>query len=235
MALGETTDLYEGDLRRLTRLTRIAVSFFGMVLLATVAFAGWSANRAATETERSLLENAFNQSIANVLDGQKSVAWWDESVTKIGPDAIDLDFTDSNFGVFLTETYGHDEVYILDAQDRPLYAYSDATRHDPADFEKRRAVLAPVISEARGGASTLKARPDLFLEAQKNYRVLAGAVEAARWSGHIFSVGGRYAVVAALTIVPNVELTLLKGTPKLLISVVYIDADFISKLSRTTV
>jgi diguanylate cyclase (GGDEF)-like protein len=233
MALGETTDLYEGDLRRLTRLTRIAVSFFGMVLLATVAFAGWSANRAATETERSLLENAFNQSIANVLDGQKSVAWWDESVTKIGPDAIDLDFTDSNFGVFLTETYGHDEVYILDAQDRPLYAYSDATRHDPADFEKRRAVLAPVISEARGGASTLKARPDLFLEAQKNYRVLAGAVEAARWSGHIFSVGGRYAVVAALTIVPNVELTLLKGTPKLLISVVYIDADFISKLSRT--
>ncbi len=87
MIRGDTTDLYDGNLRRLTRLTRIAISFFGAVLLVTVAFAGWSANRAATETERSLLENAFNQSIANVLDGQKSVAWWDEAVTKITPRA----------------------------------------------------------------------------------------------------------------------------------------------------
>ncbi len=63
--------------------------------------------------------------------------------------------------------------------------------------------------------------------------MLAGAVEAARWSGHIFSVDGRYAVVAALTIVPNVDLTLLKGPPKLLISVVYIDDDYIARMART--
>ncbi len=33
-----------------------------------------------------------------------------------------MEFTDANFGVFLTETYAHDEVYILNAKDQPIYA-----------------------------------------------------------------------------------------------------------------
>ena len=217
------------------KFTRWAISFFGLLLLVTIAFAGWSTNKAATDTERALISNAANQSIANVLDGQKSVAWWDDAVTKITPEAIDLEFTDSNFGVFLTETYGHDEVYILDGNDRPLYAFSEQTRRDPMAFEIRRANLAPVINEVRRGADTgvLRSRPDEFKNANRDYKLLGGPLETARWAGHIFSVNGRAAVVAALTIVPNVDLTLLKDTPKLLISVVYIDDDFIAKMARS--
>ncbi|WP_295555315.1 EAL domain-containing protein [uncultured Hyphomicrobium sp.] len=55
----------------------------------------------------------------------------------------------------------------------------------------------------------------------------------ARWAGHIISVGGKPAVVGAITIVPNVEMDLLKGTPKLLVSVSYINDEFISKIART--
>ncbi|MGZ5916928.1 MAG: hypothetical protein ACXWJ4_06340, partial [Methyloceanibacter sp.] len=60
-----------------------AIALFGLLLLAIIAYAGWSANQAATERERTLLENAFNQSIARALNEQKSVAWWDDAVTKI--------------------------------------------------------------------------------------------------------------------------------------------------------
>ena len=52
-------------------------------------------------------------------------------VVKITDKAIDLEFTDANFGVFLTETYGHDEVYILNAKDQPLYAFADGKAARP--------------------------------------------------------------------------------------------------------
>ena len=49
----------------------IAIAFFGLVLVAIIAYAGWSANETATETERTLVENALNQSIARALNEQK--------------------------------------------------------------------------------------------------------------------------------------------------------------------
>ena len=223
-----------GDLHRLTTTIWAAIAFFGLLLLAIIAYAGWSANQTATERERTLLENALNQSIAKALNEQKSVAWWDDPVIKITDQAIDLDFTDANYGIFLTETYGHDEVYILNGVDRPLYAWANAERGDLSIFERRRAAVEPIVAEARGGeASSLRTRPDMFSASQTNYRVLSGVLGVARWAGHIVSVDGRPAVVAAITIVPNVNMSLLKGTPNLLVSVTYVDDLFVSEIGRT--
>jgi diguanylate cyclase (GGDEF)-like protein len=211
-----------------------AIGFFGLILLAIIAYAGWSSNQISTERERTLLENALNQSIARVLNEQKSVAWWDDAITKITDEAIDFDFVDSNFGIFLTETYGQDEVYILDGKDRPIYAFLNAGRQEPLAFETRRPAVGKLVVEARSGEhSNLRTRPDMFSQSQSNYRVLAGALQPARWAGHIVSVDGRPAVVAALTIVPNVNMELLKGTPNLLVSVKYIDEAFTTEMGRS--
>ena len=230
----DRTSHFSGDLHRLNKTIGAAIGFFGLLLLVIIAYAGWSANQTATERERTLLKNAFNQSIARALNEQKSVAWWDDSVLKITDQTIDLDFVDANFGIFLTETYGHDEVYILNADDRPLYAFSGAERRDPSSFEHRRASVGEVIGEARRGEQTkLRRRPDSFTESQSNYRKLAGVLQVARWAGHIISVDGQPAVIAALTIVPNVNMSLLKGTPNLLLSITYIDEAFISEIGRS--
>ena len=79
----------------------------------------------------------------------------------------------------------------------------------------------------------LRRRPDSFTESQSNYRKLAGVLQVARWAGHIISVDGQPAVIAALTIVPNVNMGLLKGTPNLLLSITYIDEAFISEIGRS--
>ncbi len=213
----------------------MAITFFGLVLLAIIAYTGWSANQSAVERERTLLDNALNQSIARVLNEQKSVAWWDDSVLNITDDAIDLDFVDANFGIFLTETYAQDAVYILNAKDKPLYAWFGEARKEPSSFESVRPSIEAVIDEARQGKPSphLKTRPDSFSESQSSYRLLAGVLGVARWAGHIVTVNGRPAVVAALTIVPNVQMDLLKGTPNLLVSIRYIDKDFVSEIGRT--
>ena len=71
---------YKNDLRRLTAVIGAALALFGAVLLAIVAYAGWSANRTAVVRERQLVENALDQSVSSVLDQQKAIAWWDDAV-----------------------------------------------------------------------------------------------------------------------------------------------------------
>ena len=183
-----------------------AIAFFGVGLLAIIAYAGWSANQTATEIERTLLENALNQSIARALNEQKSIAWWDDPVVKITDKVLDMEFTDANFGVFLTETYAHDEVYILNAKDQPIYAFGDAKTLDPSAFERAppAARCADRRDPDRTTAQSLRSVPTCSASSKGGYRVLTG-VQVARWAGHIVSIDGRPAVVAGMTIVPNID------------------------------
>ena len=225
---------YQGDLARLTALGAGALAFFGAVLLAIIAYAGWSANQTSFERESTLTENAINQAIARTLSEQKSVAWWDDSVLNISDQKIDIDFVDANFGVFLTETYAQDEVYILNGRNEPVYAFAEAERLAPNAFEKRRATVARVIKEVREGAHTdLRQRPDIFGDTQSSYRVLAGAKETARWTGHVLSIDGKPTIVAAMTIVPNVNMQILTSTPYLLISFITIDEAFVGEIGQS--
>jgi diguanylate cyclase (GGDEF)-like protein len=235
MAHLERSTHFRGDLRRLTGIIGTAIAFFGILLLAIIAYAGWSANETSRERERTLVENALNHRIARVQSEQKSVAWWDDAVTNIADKAVNFDFADTEFGIFLTETYGHDEVHILNGEDKPIYSYFDHKRQEASDFESRRPALAGLIAEARNRAaeSSLRARPDAFSSLESNYRILAGGGSAARWAGHIVTIEGRPAIISAMTIVPNIEMTLLKGTPNLLVDIEYIDESLISEIGRS--
>src|SRR6185436_13223972 len=68
---------------------------------------------------------------------------------------------------------------------------------------------------------------------QGNYDVLKGVLEKARWKGNIIVVDGAPVVVTAITIVPNVDLSLLTGTPYLLISVVQLDETLVGDGGRS--
>ncbi|MEQ1709578.1 MAG: EAL domain-containing protein [Terricaulis sp.] len=220
---------YKNDLRRLTAMVGGALALFGVLLVVIVAYAGWSANRAAVVRERQLVENALDQSVSRVLDQQKAIAWWDDAVIAVTGPRPDLEWIETNFGVFFYETYGHDEVIIIDGQNRPIYAnvggeLSDATRA----YASHQDVLDRVVAEARGGGDGgLYQRDAAFDESQGNYSTMLGA-SFGRWAGHIMSVDGEPAVVAALSIVPNLDADLLEGEPHLLLSVVKIDQTFMA-------
>lgn len=226
--------LFDRDFQRLSSLSTASLCGFGGLLLLIIAYAGWSSNTSATDRERQLLQHALNRSIARALNEQKSVAWWDDSVVKITDESIDLEFVDANFGFFLTETYGHDEVYILNAANKPLYSFRDGARGEPFAYESVRKHLDPLISEVRGTATTaLKERPDTFGTDQKSYRTLSGALRHAVWAGHILSIDGRPAIATALSIDPNVDMSLIRPVPNVLVSVIYIDKEYVDSIGRT--
>ncbi len=229
-----TANTREGDLRRLMNLTAVGITLAGVILLSVILFAGWTANSSATAREEALLGNAMNRSILRTLNEQKSVAWWDEAYTAITGPNPSPEFLDSEFGIFLSETYGHDVVVILDAVNNPLFLYSGGARRAPADIERYRSVIEPVVAEVRQlKGRSLRQRPDLFGIDQRHYRTIGSAVAQARWAGHLLVVDGLPAVVTALTIMPNVDMSLMKaGQPHLLVSISLIDEAYLKEQGR---
>jgi diguanylate cyclase (GGDEF)-like protein len=227
--VGTNNAHYKNDLRRLTALIGAALVVFGVLLVVIVAYAGWSANTTAVVRERQLVENALDQSVSRVLDQQKAIAWWDDAVIAVSAAQPDIEWLETNFGVYFYETYGHDEVIIVDGQNRPIYANVGGELSDPAQaYATHAEVLDQIVTEARRGADGhLRRRDTAFVESQGNYSALLGA-SFGRWAGHIMSIDGHPAVVAALSIVPNLDASLLEGEPHLLLSVVRIDEAFIS-------
>ena len=226
---------FKNDLRRLTLVIGVALTCFGVLLLAVVAFAGWSANRTAEMRERQLVENALNQSVSRVLNEAKAIAWWDEAVLNVQAARLDIDWLQNNIGAYFNETYGHDEIYVVNGDNQPIYA-NVGGEFQPAPgqaYARQRDVLDQVVREARGSRdSRLHIRDGAFTSDQARYDHLLGAGEAG-WSGHIFSVDGAPAVVAAIAIVPSVDASVLVGEPHLMVSIVRIDAAFMADVGRT--
>ncbi|MGD9816900.1 MAG: putative bifunctional diguanylate cyclase/phosphodiesterase [Hyphomonadaceae bacterium] len=225
---------YRNDLRRLTAMIGIALVVFGALLVAIVGYAGWSANRTAMVRERQLVENALDQSVSRVLDQQKAIAWWDDAVINAQARPLATEWLETNVGVYFFETYGHDEVIVVDAQNTPIYANVGGELADPRHaYATHQDVLDRIVAEARHGADgQLRRRDTAFVESQGNYSALLGA-SFGRWAGHIMMVDGEPAVVAALSIVPNLDASLLRGEPHLMLSVVKIDDAFMAEVGRS--
>jgi diguanylate cyclase (GGDEF)-like protein len=227
-------DHYRNDLRRMTVFIGAALVLAAAVLICVVAYAGWSANASAVVRERQLVENALDQSVSRVLDQQKAIAWWDDAVINAQRRPLDVEWLETNVGIYFFETYGHDEVFIVDSEGRPVYANIAGVRAEARGAYAAHAdVLDQIVSEARSGvAEGLRRRDRAFVESQSNYSALLGA-SFGKWAGHIMMVDGEPAVVAAISIVPNLDASLVKGEPHLLLSIVKIDEVFMADVGRS--
>lgn len=226
---------YKSNLRRLTLIIGAVLTAFGLVLLGVVAYSGWSANRDAVERERQLVENALDQAVSRVLNEEKAIAWWDDAVANAQARPLDLDWIETNIGVYFYETYGHDEMYLVDGDNRPVYANigGELQRFPAVAFSRRSNVLEGVVMAARGDIDPgLRIRDAAFTADQQRYSFLLGASNAS-WSGHILMVGGEPAVVSAMAIVPSVDASVLVGRPHLMVSVVRMDEEFMASVGRT--
>ena len=71
---------------------------------------------------------------------------WDDSLEHLqGP--LDFDWLDLNLGVWLHDYFGHDDVFVLNGRDEPVYAMADGARADPTSFAAARDPLLPLIEQ----------------------------------------------------------------------------------------
>ena len=97
------------DLQALTKVIGAVITLFGFLVIGIMLYVGVTADRAALQSDQALIENAVDQSISRILNEQKSVSWWDDTV-KYVVNNFDQEWIDVNIKLFLLETYGHDEL-----------------------------------------------------------------------------------------------------------------------------
>jgi diguanylate cyclase (GGDEF)-like protein len=212
--------------------TGIAIAIFTISLLAFIAAVGWSANNDSTQREHQQIQNAIDQSTVRVLNELKSVAWWDDAVRAVEKRPRDLKWINFNFGVFLTQTYGQDEVYVVDAMGRPAYAFRNNVEAPASRFEARRTAFAPLLDAIATGQTDLRVRDSAFAKSLEAYTQTAGT-RIPKFAAHILTVEGRPAILAAISIMPNVDMRLTPIRPQTLLSLSFIDDAYMRSIGTS--
>jgi diguanylate cyclase (GGDEF)-like protein len=178
------------------------------------------ANEAAAARQQNLAELVLRQSITQIPYDQESTTVWDDPILKLRESALDMEWLDENMGVWLHSYFGHDEVYIVDPTNRPVYAMQNGERTDPAAFNVVSPAVTPLIEQLR---VTLRDDP-------------TAGVTGAMLSPGASDVGvadGHPAIISVKPVVPNTnKIEQAPGSEFLHISIRFLDGSFLSNLER---
>lgn len=136
----------------------------------------------AVDRQTALVQRALNEAVSDIGHQQQSVTVWDEAVAKTRAD--DQRWMADNLGEWMHSFFGHDEVYVIDEHDNPIYAMEAGKTVPASAFEAVRPRLARLADDLR---RKLRAAPD------------RGAAEA----HDIMMIAGVPAIVSAKAIVPT--------------------------------
>ena len=216
----------------------IAIAIGTMIVAALfLASAGvyWATHESdavSVERQARSAQHVMETSVDELALQQETVAIWDDSVSHLVADRIDMTWVHDNIGSWLNRIFGHDEVFILDGSDRPIYA---AVRGERVPV-RRYATLAPdlkfLLNSVRGNDGGRNGRhdrnPGRLLEPNSTVRTTSRATH----DSHIMLIGGRPAAASAMLIQPSTpNFVKPKGQWPVLVSVRYLDAGFLAELS----
>ena len=122
----------------------------GAVMIAVILYSARTMDENIVSAQTELIDNSLNARLTRSLSEVRSVAWWDEAVTK-SRGTMDMGWLDLEVGAFMTESFHHDRIMILDEQDRPVYGYNGEGRAELPNLAGDLAAVAPLVAQVRGG------------------------------------------------------------------------------------
>src|SRR5688500_16551005 len=104
----------------------------GATILAALLIAGfgvyWATHESdAVSVQRQVrtAQRAMGSAVDELGLQQGPAAGWDESIARILAEPRDMAWLHEYFGIWLNKIFRHDETFILDGYDRPIYAARD--------------------------------------------------------------------------------------------------------------
>ena len=208
------------------RTVRSLAPMTALLIVASALIAGllwWSArevDRIARERDRAIVSLVLAQSIDRVAYDQEASTVWDETLRQVTRRPLDLPWIDTNLGIWFHTYYGHDETYLLDGGDTPVYAMRQGKRLPPAAYAKVSAIAQPLVDELR----KLKSQRGLRAASREVEMLSPGAADLAM-------VDGRPAIVSAKPVVSDTgEIEQTPGREMVHVSIVFLDRGFVTRL-----
>jgi diguanylate cyclase (GGDEF)-like protein len=215
------TDRREGFVAQIIAGSLLIVLLMAALLGAFVLITARKADELSIDRQQNLIAIVLEQNFRTIAHDQESSTVWDDSVVRTRARPFDLDWMDENLGIWFHTYYGHDEIFIVDDRDRPIYAMLGGKRAQLDDYIRTLGPAAdPLINELRSkmrrGVTVRKASSILT----------PGAIDLAMVHGHP-------AIVSAKPIVSDSgEILLRPGSEYFHVSIRYLDGTFVDDLAR---
>ncbi|WP_051504361.1 bifunctional diguanylate cyclase/phosphodiesterase [Sphingomonas jaspsi] len=209
------------------------------VVLATICLAVggalWAAHESdvvSVERQAQLAEHAMESSVDELALQQETVAVWDESAQQAVAVKPDVQWLEWNVGGYLNQLFGHDETYILDGYDKPIYADIKGQVVSPGRYGARHSEIGHLIESLRGRTVEPVGIHDRSTGRQLAHGSTVQTTSRSKHDSHLVEVGGRPAAVSAMLIVPATQgYVKPRGGWPILVSIRYLDSNFLDQLS----
>jgi diguanylate cyclase (GGDEF)-like protein len=206
-------------LRAVVLPTALTLAVLGALVGLVLHFSTSQSDSLALARQDRLVRIAVKQTMEDIAVDQEASTYWDDAVLRMREAPLDQTWIDNNLGIWFYTYYRHDETYLLDASNRPVYAMQHGVRTRPDAFAK---VATPVLGLAADLRKTLAVSP-VAPEGSRNKTV--GTIDLAR-------IGGRPAIVSVKPIVSESgNIRQAPGSEYLHVSVRYLDGSFLGTLT----
>ena len=198
---------------------------FGAVLLAVLGSFGWWAASSIDDHAMAKQERAVQRGLADITKRipveQDSSAIWDDSVTNLragnGP------WIAENLAEWMSEYFGHDRVYILDARNVPVRIVSEGALASRALYDGDAPAIQPLIADLR----------QQMAQSSKGLSDSTGAITGLGVEGLVVLGEGLPAIVSVRPIVPGTNaVTQAPGTEYLHVSIRLIDSSVADEIGQ---
>lgn len=213
----------------------VLVLALGLTVFAGTALrsAAHHADRVSADRQAQEVTLAVNDALDELAQSQAGVAIWNPAIVELRKAEPNWPWIDNNVGVWLNSVFAHDADYILDAADRPVYAMIEGHRAASARFVRVALAARPLIEAVRGRVHIAPNPHERLPGAQANRISTARTSLRAIHATDLVSIDGRPAIMSVMRMIPDTdEVTPAPGHEPLLVSVRYLDANFIRNLVK---
>jgi diguanylate cyclase (GGDEF)-like protein len=199
--------------------TAIALAILATVVGGILHFSTSRSDELAVGRQQRLVQIAIHQSIDDIATDQEASTYWDDAVLRLNQRPLDLDWIDNNLGVWFHTYYKHDEAYLLDPADRPVYAMQNGIRARAPSFSRVSEAALPLALALRKRLAVSHVAPE-------------GSIGKTVGLSEIAVVAGRPAIIRLKPVVSEKgKVPQRPGREYLHVAVRYIDGSFLDKLS----
>ena len=200
--------------------TAITLALLGALVGVILHFSTSQSDAYALARQDRLVRIAVQQTMDSIAVDQEASTYWDDAVLRMRERPLDQEWLDNNLGIWFFTYYKHDETYLLDASDRPVYAMQQGLRTRPDAFAK---VATPVLEMALG----------LRKQLAVSHAAPEGSHGQTIGASDIALIGGRPAIVSVKPIVSETgDIAQAPGSEYLHVSLRYLDGSFLKTLSE---